>query len=216
MIQILFIERLIFRNWLIVILPQLLKMRNGEFQCLYLDASPSGLAAARITCKLLRIQVVQIKHRLLDVRDEEGNNILRFGLPHGDLMLLCAEIMKDPVIQEAIAAEPEGSKGYLKTYLMKTLHGNEPDNIQTNTLWKPAALIQLFVWWIKQAPNRSAYALVMTDNAFFSYLEKYGKGYGIRLIRGIEPWILREKIPVPLKLFLKRLGTRVHKRKKDD
>ena len=154
--EMVFIENLTFLGWMFSVWPYLVCQRRKnvdvEKKIYYFDATFLGLRAAGFCGRIMNLAVEQLKFRLTDIRDEEGN-LQRLKIAYFDLADVQRDIVARPIFERVMQTE-EVRSSRLKTYLEKqTMIVFDFD---ASTVWRMLLMVHAISWQAKKERKTEA------------------------------------------------------------
>jgi len=204
-----FIENLTSSVWLFQVLPYLVKLR---FKCglsakkiFYVDGSKSGIFFAFITSWLTKVKAEELRFRLIDVKDHEGN-LIRLRISCADLARIQEAILKDPIYMNFMSEKHE--RDCLSVFMEKQVATTSLDG---SSMFRVLFLIQLAVWKTELCGEIGPNITIFMDRRMWlKEIIKYGQENKVKVIPVINIKAeIRSLLQNPtLKAFLKRLYKR--------
>lgn len=173
-----FVEFLTLRTWTFAVLPHILRnvFRKRPQACLFIDATPLGRLAARISAFCLPgLSVERLNFRLIDVRDESGL-LSRLTIPYFELKGVQDDAALEPEFQEFSMSSGEGRLG---SFVFKSLAVASLTDRQS--LWRVLFLIRVCAWSKRQQKSDDA-VLFLESRVWFSTVRRYAAKHGIAAI----------------------------------
>jgi len=179
----LFIERSTAISWLFSILPYLIRQGENEpfkiDKVYFIDSSKLGLLIGRLILLFFKVELEELKFRLVNIKDEAGN-LIRERIVYFDLPKIKKEIVSDSLFEKIPFQEAD--KNRISTFLAKQI--TTVDAYSNNTVWCAQFLIQVAAWKVKsERSSETARTVLFIDKrVWVKQIEQYAFRYKVKLV----------------------------------
>lgn len=182
------IKRLTIRGWTLAVWPWLLRRRiagrgAAVSRCEIFEGSPRAFAVARVSGRLLGVEVERLRFSLTDVRDARGL-WMRLVVTSEDLAEVQRDIEREPSYRQA--RDAAGLDGRWPRYAAKALTPVGFTNQEA--LWCVLLAIRVAAWRRDrvEAGAPAAAAMFVDDRPWFDVIARYAGRHGMAL-RALPP-----------------------------
>ncbi len=170
-----FVECLTLRTWVQGILPSLIRQGPRAAARWYVvDASRLGLAAARLTGRLLGVSLEPLAFRMEEIRDAHGRSVW-LRMLYQDLLEVHAEVMREPAFH-AVGARAA-------RYLAKVVGASTANMTQRQTLWRALLVIQVCAWKVRREAGGGGQAVCFLERRpWDAAVARYASAHGITCV----------------------------------
>ncbi|OGQ05117.1 MAG: hypothetical protein A3F82_02190 [Deltaproteobacteria bacterium RIFCSPLOWO2_12_FULL_44_12] len=183
-----FVEKITVLNWLVSVLPYIVKDRGAYLY--FIDASWFGFYWAKLTATLFDIHLEKLNFHLVDIKDERGL-LLRLRIASQDLQDLKKKILETKTFQNIVQKFPHKDFSF---YLKKgiTLVGYD-----WKALWRALLVVQIANWKRRQSHAEAKKCLLFLKvRPWMDSIKHYGNDQGIDVmpLLALPGWDLRKSL----------------------